>query len=1704
MAEGILKIDWWKEALVDYKPAKIKSADSIYSVYSKTHSGVLDNLSTMIKTLLERSFIDEDTKKQLASSMTLSSDMHKKMNREQLMALSSMVSAINLYAEKGLDSTAKVLVEALIDQEMYFKAYGELGNFGSLAYTDLVAQIDAGKTNASDELLRSPIKEDMDLALAFKSIGIDISFDYTKHQWKWENQDTYKDSKVGIKIPGKEEYFKFADDQIKNIIQNYFNNPNGRNSKVITPDALYSAYKRLCLEQVESLPDKQIIQTGISKQSQAFGTTTDSWKVDRLLNPDFIHSFARKAALKSIYDSRFTECIKDKGLSDRFKEYNQDDIISTTTKFKRHSQGFYALGKFENIINDFQMEISESVSFTLGDDYVALCDNQIAALQKKLKDGEKISDNEQELHPETNAITKQIIALQRAKEEFALNVEFQRLYMETYVEKNGSSMTPDLVKEASGNACGLMLSYGVDGNIDFPQRNDDKIFGAVQKTLIDRIQEIKSQNITQETSSQQSPAEKVNQVLSEMLPDIGGGFFAQLEDKDRADIVKAWKLELATAFWNEGNVFGEGYKEFVEEQEKKTPKGDTSIEAFADSIVGQTPTGEDSLFTKEDIVLGYAAHSKDPAKSNEIDAIQNNWRKYLLLLDRATRLMSSEEYVEYANPETSEQRRTEIVSEKINEAKKSIDDKKPEPTEEEYKLAEQRHKNNLLRRMTYAQEQSLPEEANVEKSAMKRYMDALSKDQSALDKAIQESGGLPVDFGNVKMQEAQNELEESQDETQKKTKTFKDLYPSAPDNEAFMKAMKPYCKKYLIKNFIKEILKKLENLKFPVSSGSASSAQTNGNQTQENDGDEVTVDDDAEKQAGGNGTTPIGGNSPQTNPQGEPASNLPKTITQSEFEAMCFMPGAVMLNKLYESSDPKSQDVKSVLDLFRLLSGDTKIEVGSKVIEGKTCIDALRHLALSVLQDKTLSQDPDKGLPKLMESLDKIKKDYEIQDEKLFDENVINGFKNLTPELMALMFAPCSEVVKNGENVTIEIGEKLVKGDLFKDVVPMQSNEERLNGIKEILSTNNMVSGRDLDNIKFLIQNQALLSSKYFKMSIADEKLAKIRAQEQVQSFVSDTIKDIKFTNVSGEQQNKPTTAVSDSKGYTGAIENTDKYREIFDSIIQANPEDPDQAHNMAKAQAEKFYAEHPMQTDAKPTTQKGDTETLDRTETSQQVQVPQTYAEFLELVEKEFPDYNSLHQIHETAQNNPNSSTEAKDLSWKLYNSASAIREYDVVKKYAPRAYEFFVNAIDDIGKKNPEEIFEDCKKSNPDGYRWLEVSGMMDEFRKECKKQTTTIQTEAKPADVLQSLQDEKGEPESTTIEKQNTQNATVSSLATDNKPAQAQQTGQGSSNIVSEITGNASQQKPTEPVTIYADESEAKIQMVIEQDQEYQTTIKNLYDKMVSDLESGKVSGDKANSEYQKGIYEAKMKVVERHCSRAVKFINNNKEALTKGEGRQLLKELEKTDEDAYKWLVVSGLQDYLLQQTKKSVITSNTEISESSSGNPSFLDKMRAKGASVVSSVTKFFGKGEQSEQKPELRKQQAGQSDRPPQNHHEFETKFASELDGLQTPLEKRKGTFEAMQKHYPNMAKKYLAAIEQLSKIQQNVAGDRSTEVKSCIESLKSDWAAQGFKDQDILDDLCNLFFEKGELEKLQEELRKAGYVIEQDDPANADEGMDM
>jgi len=1048
--------------------------------------------------LWDKDVLNTLTTKQLVKLSELMSSMTRIANETKRVAGNATLVSAGIY--DNLKEALELCEQAIIDTSGNFLKMGEIDQFTSDKIQGVLDSIDKGEfANEGSFFVASDA--DLELVAALKLCGVNLEAQEIDRNGvkfrQWKLPDDYKNEFAMTTADGQS--FTFEREQVEGLLQNYLNVlETDRKGKVITADGLLKVFmqtaERSMADKNNSTLVKEQIKLAIATQEKIYNANSDEFKLALMIEENSIMKLAQKQSLINVYNQQL-EKIKEEELFSGFSEeldesLNDNKILSS--KEERLRKKLYKLESLAENAQDFIVSNLDNKNKT---NYYDEYSNLLGRLNAR--------KNEPGMMDKINA-------LKNARDLFQANVSFQEEYIRQEIG-DGVVASEDVIS-ASKQASHFKVerqNSGVLNLVDMGNTNEKA--QSVMDILRERVQK---------SNMAEAPIQPtMNGVEIEVLPNIFMEYSNVIADFDvlgqnYIDSLNGIMNEgMAGYLFRPGQLLDRAYNEFINKPENK---GKT----FDDFIQKYTNTAPESMFDAESLKAGFVLNHPDKADEIGVDAkksenINKSFKNHLLLLDLATQGLTAEEVSKYLDPSYPEESRYKMIEAKIKDANNLVSKMNTSDYAKAVTIAEKRLKNGVMKQYLSAY---MPKVIEAEgevgtgshlTDALHGYVQELGKVQDKNNEALLANGEKIVDL-NKKLEFDKEKVEQSEEENKSKPLKYKDLYPSAPSTEKFLKKMKPYYGKNIVKFFIEPLLDDIENKEInmdeynrnkkavqyqPKKESSENKAE---NKNPENEGNQEEEEQEAETEEQKEKIVPTQPEprTPENSPI-QPQKKAPVAIKQRTFEAGTFMPGYFMLEKLQHEDafkqDPLIQKLKDTIGYMCSTDGLMNSEqFCQKNSSGKDFRDDMRQIALNICGGK-YKDNP----AQIKADLDVSATKYGIalDDPKFVD--VKTSFDLITPEFLNFVFAPSSEY--NQQSGTIKIGANLPIEELSQTT----SDRERRNVMSNFYLRESFKPNRrdDAEALRMLI------------FDIYRENKS-VKTEEIKKAFETHTLTDAEYANI--------------------------------------------------------------------------------------------------------------------------------------------------------------------------------------------------------------------------------------------------------------------------------------------------------------------------------------------------------------------------------------------------------------------------------------------------------------------------------------------------------------------------------------------------------------------------------------------------------------
>lgn len=1040
----------------------VSRSNKKHTAHSKKNEDVLRKLTDLIK-----KSEDENLKAlwecELFKQEDSSYPILKSLTQKQLIAVFDICSKAISLARHPLSSegnSLSELINLIKDQSKYYVAQAR---FQESDYENI-------ETNAFAE---NPSKEDSELVVAFGMLGFNITRNGNKWGLSSQKQSDDKKFKIGNKT------FEFGGELVKNFVDNYLNSGD-RKGRRITPEGVFTVYRKqmenavihisgqdngLKESSLKLLSDHMLTLTSNPKRDNSFSM----WDFERLCDDNLITIYSKIAAKKDKYKMDILS-----PLEGGDGKLIIENVILTNVRLKEK------LEKLEHYSED----IVESIKEVLGKDnqnsietYLSDYDNMLDKLDRAYK-SKQLSDLQYQ------EMTKK---LQEARSKF----------VKKFFESQGYSI------ELEGDE--IKISHnGMEISKDNPIYDD--VLKAYQSYTGNSSDNSKDDNQEeQEKDQEEDKIKHLQTILETKLPDVFEVFYSYYASADEnspmysnhiGPIDHYQQFHFACYMFGEDNDGLRPFRKALQDyqRENNIATEEDALEPYLNNVLCKPFEFADSngnitarsFYDKEIMKLAYneVLYQKNPNKENkeehdnQVKNLSDNFYNQLVMLDMATEAIArnADDYVTYIDKDTSPEDKRVLLKKYLDQIKPeqiaSVDDAKRELVRKRYENGVLRYLSNpdydLIRQGTTPSNESLIK-------AFEKYRNDLAQRQKDNDSELTQNGEKVVDHAN---REGSKSLEETkqQDPLVNEYK-YGDKYPADDAEAKFLKAMKPYCNKYLIKNFIDPILKSIKNTTIREEISAEDVAKGKG--TDIGDKKEVNLSEVGGDNNSGAGDNSLEENETKKNDQSSETNDTKQSaddkkkkqdivVDKRQQDSMIFMLGSIICDFGIQN-DGNRPGEKELSNIFRCVSSvdqdDQMQELFGKAEDGTDFRDYLRDLIFEIARGNRNYRTYESINKRLQEGIAK----YNLKIEgNQFLNNIINGFKYITPEVILYLFAPTSKVIKQDGNTIIRIGE-LLKSDEFEEFRNCKTDQERRECAKKILESKGINIQEEHECITMLI-----------------------------------------------------------------------------------------------------------------------------------------------------------------------------------------------------------------------------------------------------------------------------------------------------------------------------------------------------------------------------------------------------------------------------------------------------------------------------------------------------------------------------------------------------------------------------------------------------------------------------------------------------------
>jgi hypothetical protein len=1027
-----------------FQPSNGKTKPQTYTHYNKKESEkrnkAIEEISAAV-TELKSVNVDGKT---LFSEEFLNSQMWTKeilttLQTDQLLNLSGILSHIcrikdemvssksnSAISGTSVETSRKQLLDlceqAIKTFDSNFVASSIASRFGGSALREVFAKFDKGESidfalaggeNAGSGSLQPVSEEDLKVVAALKLTGVDLKYVYSEGKGSWilpEGDTTPK-------------YELFAGDsvfsrrQVEGILHNYLNKPVSERNGRVTPDALFKVFmEELRLNGVAQTAhsgnkefDLSQINLALAEKGKIYNSGSLEFDVALLIDDTTIMKFAQKHVLAHIYGKQL-EGIQIDSLPTTYSDDLSMALSGNQLLSSRREK--HLRSKLANLA-DKGNDITDYVSdehFELNDviNVYQLYDNLLERLKARKKENLPAEKE--------SALDNQIGALIEAKARLETKITFMQSYLEANLKEDNPGVSlQDQIFRIVGKSSRIDVKRLESGEITFATPPKGHVSEDIEKALKNLLRENSSDMAeahsreteelenggvspevnTAENTSDSSTDSTTQQTNLPTMPDIFFKFTEVISEMGEIgnDYNKSFnnfaKVNFVAYLFGEGQPLDIAYKNYMANPNIDTKSFDDFIQSYVSNL------GENSLFTADEFKAGYVMANPDKADEigfdkNKINTINDDFKRQLVLLDLATQDMSAEEVRQYLDNNMPAQARNKLIESKIKNANTKLGNLTQEQYVEAATLAERRLKNGVLNKYfgawmkdIKATEDEMGKEGFLSK-ALDTYVKELGKNQEENNAQLASEGKLFVDPNKVP--DLDNE-KQAEDEYEKIA--YGKLYPSGPSMDKFLKKMKPYNGKAVVKTFLEPLLGDIEKMDVRVLKKRASDYRPGQ-------------------------INPAG-----IKPKPENAESEQKpVITQRTFEASNFMPGYFMLDELTRSDDKFKNDpvVQALKNTLGFMCSTEVVDSNNQLCmqndKGRDFRDEMRSIALDICGGKYKSAE------EIQKALDTSAEACSVSKDNPNLLMIKQSFDIITPEMLNFIFGMTSEMK----------GDKLVVG----------------------------------------------------------------------------------------------------------------------------------------------------------------------------------------------------------------------------------------------------------------------------------------------------------------------------------------------------------------------------------------------------------------------------------------------------------------------------------------------------------------------------------------------------------------------------------------------------------------------------------------------------------------------------------------------------
>lgn len=938
----------------------------------------------------------------------------------------------------------KMLIESAVNSLAELDTVREFGKEGLKEYS---SQIQNGIYDVESGLYSKVSQQDLDIVSAFRYIGVDLELrkenetDPTSRSI-WVYPENAKPNEYAFKSKTNEQdeadMVLFTRAQIQGFLDGYLNAPEEtKQSRKITPDGVLRAFSNYLEQGVKNIStSKDLSEIDLAQRlaqlkqkdiKSKYSEKSLDFKIAKLLDPNQIMKCAQLQALQNLFSERCA--IVDGANISRNFEGRVYDIFNSGEVTQVEEDEFDSIS---HAFVDYRFGYIKNNSLQTGGDnnfYTNIYDSMIDLIESR------------ESSPEN---TKLISKLSQAKALLQANIDFQTSWINSTLDI--SSATAEDLFYMSQDTLDMCYSFGgfiMDENGEIKIKNDGGIDMSeimnIIKERAERRQGSTEKNIEgveleedlpmsaqkkeflnrkpilgPEINASSSSTSTETTTLKNM-PNIFGYFSDIISEGPNGDkyidlLNNVMLFETAKLLFQKGNAFDQVIEMMVKDNKGKT--FNEIFDAFAgkyrffdadilrDAYIENNPNSEFAKENKE----GFTQSTQERNKSFD---------KQLVLLDMAASSFTPEEAAKYYDDSTPESVKEALIKEKVKAAVSDFNTLKPEEIEKKSKEAEARHKNSILKKLVsegvgsqIVEFESRLGDGKFKMSAMlEKYLDTLDKEQAVHNQLLNRNG-RPILGPELKVKEEKTEENpEEKKETKKKT-TYNDIFPFPPSKEKFMKQMKPFSGKEIVKFFIEPLLDDIKKIEVDMDKYNASKIDHDASMM-------AAAQTDAIENANANDQAHSGSQKTQSETQANTKTeNLKVTIKQSDFEAKVFIPASHVLRNIVKSgASPEMQSLSALMDYVAQQ-------------ESNPMKDCMRHIIFDMVTGKYSNSSA------IVKEFENLTSKYPDILSAVGISKFKNAFEHMSPSLAFELLSYSSEYDATAGK--LKIGKKLPITELLK------------------------------------------------------------------------------------------------------------------------------------------------------------------------------------------------------------------------------------------------------------------------------------------------------------------------------------------------------------------------------------------------------------------------------------------------------------------------------------------------------------------------------------------------------------------------------------------------------------------------------------------------------------------------------------------------